>query len=236
MAEPAIRSTSPGPMMAPGGEQSDEALALAAREGDARAFGEIVERYQARLTAFLRRRTLASEDAVDLAQESFARAWSNLGRFDAERSFRVWLFTIAARLSADLARRESRRAQRERAAQALRRANPADAAERAEQAEAASRIWRLADEALTEQQRSILWLRYAEDLSIDQIARALGKTGVTVRVNLHRARAVLRERIERQRRRQDHPRPRTSAQGGGAPEQTQAHRLRATCSAAFGEV
>lgn len=177
---------------------SDEALALAAREGDARALEVIVDRYGGRLIAYLRRRTRSAADAEDLAQETLVRAWVNLDSFDANRSFRAWLFTIASRLAVDLLRKDARRSSREltHSRQSTTAHDEPDAA--LGMREQSSRLWRLADQTLTDNQRAALWLRYAENLSIAQISQALGKSNVGVRVALHRARATLRGRCTRE--------------------------------------
>jgi DNA-directed RNA polymerase specialized sigma24 family protein len=56
-------------------------------------------------------------------------------------------------------------------------------------------VWKAVDEILGEDQRSVIWLRYVEDMSIGDIARVVGKTGVAVRVTLFRARRLLAERL-----------------------------------------
>ena len=63
-------------------------------------------------------------------------------------------------------------------------------------AEERSRVWELAERVLTEDQRSALWLRYAEDLSVQEIAEVLGRRATTVRVLMFRARQKLAEHLE----------------------------------------
>ena len=74
---------------------TDEELVLLARQGDTSAFDQLVVRHQAAVY----RATLAAlrvpEDAEDVAQEAFLRAWSTLTRFRGEASFKTWLLTIA---------------------------------------------------------------------------------------------------------------------------------------------
>lgn len=79
------------------------------RRGDAEAFGRFVDLYQARVTGFVRRMVASSDDAEDVAQETFLRAFQSFGRFDGRSSARTWLFRIAHNLCIDRARRLDRR-------------------------------------------------------------------------------------------------------------------------------
>ena len=79
------------------------------RKGDAEAFGRFVDLYQARVTGFVRRMVASSDDAEDVAQETFLRAFQSFDRFDGRSSVRTWLFRIAHNLCIDRARRLDRR-------------------------------------------------------------------------------------------------------------------------------
>ncbi len=166
------------------------ALAARARSGCLTSFTELVERFESRLFNFLLRRCGSITDAEDLAQETFVRAWRAIGQYNPRWQFSTWLFTIAHRLAVT----EYRRRRRERAMQG--HGDPAtghadDPASVVAHREESRLIWDLADRVLGQTQREALWLRYAEDLSIRAIARVLGKTPVTVRVTLFRAREAL---------------------------------------------
>lgn len=207
----------------------DDALALAARQGDARAFEELIDRYTAPLTAYLRRRCSSYDDAAELAQEAVLRAWRSLDRYDAKRSFRVWLFTIASRVAIDSLRSKRARGQREAA-----RATDGTLREPPEAApvvrEEAGRLWRLADALLSPEQRLMLWLQVVEGRAPGEIARMLGKSGVGVRVALHRAREKLRKAVAAQPSQPvaDEARGKASAGGEDADAVLSAPPLRAT--------
>ncbi len=83
----------------------DERLVELALDGDERAFGTLVQRYQRRLTAFLGQLVGDIELARELSQEAFIRAWSALDRFDPRYRFSTWLFRIAHNLGIDQLRR-----------------------------------------------------------------------------------------------------------------------------------
>jgi RNA polymerase sigma-70 factor (ECF subfamily) len=74
---------------------TDEELVLLARQGDTGAFDELVIRHQAAVYRAALAALRVPEDAEDVAQEAFARAWSTLERFRGEASFKTWLLTIA---------------------------------------------------------------------------------------------------------------------------------------------
>ena len=77
------------------GSVTDEELVLLARQGDTSAFDELVIRHQAAVYRAALAALRVPEDAEDAAQEAFVKAWSSLGRFRGEASFKTWLLTIA---------------------------------------------------------------------------------------------------------------------------------------------
>jgi RNA polymerase sigma-70 factor (ECF subfamily) len=166
--------------------QSDQELVAKAQTGSVPAFAELISRFETRLFNFLLRRSTAAGRSVigteDLTQETFVRAWQSIHRYQPRYRFSTWLFTIGARLARDAQRTQRRwRTHDQRAGQAWH-----------EQTDAAP-LWDLAEQVLTQDQHSALWLRYAEDLSIAETARVLGRTQIGTRVLLHRARTRLAE-------------------------------------------
>jgi DNA-directed RNA polymerase specialized sigma24 family protein len=83
---------------------SDEDLAGRAQEGCSASFEELVRRFQVPLLQFLQR-WAAREDAEDLVQDTFVRAYRNLHRYRSSWRFATWLYTIARRLSINQRRR-----------------------------------------------------------------------------------------------------------------------------------
>ena len=75
----------------------EHAWVRGAQAGSAQDFARLVRLHQQALRAFLRRLSGNHADADDLAQETFVFAWEHIGRFDAARNFRPWLFGIAWR-------------------------------------------------------------------------------------------------------------------------------------------
>ncbi len=90
------------------GGLSDSGVVQASLDGDARAFGEIVSRYDQRLLNFVYRTIGDRERAQDLVQETFVRVYRHLQRFDQTKKFSTWIYTIAWNLAKNELRNRSR--------------------------------------------------------------------------------------------------------------------------------
>jgi len=190
--------------MTPGvlGDQAITELAACASAGCRASFAKLVARYEGRLYNFLLRRTGSPHDAEDLTQETFVRAWQHIDRYSPRWAFSTWLFTIGGRLAITQARRR-----RPIISTAAIDAVPAppnpgahgddgnDPAAIVSRTEEHARLWAIAERTLAEEDRSALWLRYAESMSIRDVARVLGRAPVTIRVMLFRARRTLAAHI-----------------------------------------
>ncbi|MHC5004823.1 MAG: RNA polymerase sigma factor [Planctomycetota bacterium] len=178
----------------------DRALVEQARRGAVAAFGQLVERWQGPLYNFLLQLARSGEDAADLTQESFLRAWQRLDRYDDRWCFSTWLFAIARRLWLDQHRARRRRLHPlggRAVASAVRSEDRSDTVETIDEA---GRIWALAERVLSPEQRGALWLRYAFDRPLDEVARVYGRSSLATRVMLFRARQRLLAERERSTR------------------------------------
>lgn len=187
------------------GSESETDLIRRCRDGDADAFGSIVASYQSRIFATVFRILGSAEDARDLAQETFLRAWSRLETFREGARFSTWLYTIALNLTrSELRKRKVRKDIRPVSLDAAREADegtnadppdpgiaPEEAAGRRELYERARREI----EALDPDSREVVVLRDMQELSYDEIATVLGVPVGTVRSRLHRAREDLCRRL-----------------------------------------
>jgi RNA polymerase sigma-70 factor (ECF subfamily) len=90
-------------------ELTDAAAVSRARTGDTDAFRVLVERHSRSLFRLAFRMTGNQQDAEDVVQDSFMRAYKQLGKFDERASFGTWLYRIAANASLDLVRSRKRR-------------------------------------------------------------------------------------------------------------------------------
>lgn len=171
---------------------SDEELARQAQAGYASGFEELVRRYENRIYRFVVNQCRTPADAQEVTQDAFVSAAAHLQNFDPARSYATWLFTIARRKCIDR-QRANRRILDGSAPETVDLDDPAELLARRE---ARQDLWRLARRVLPELQFQALWLRYAEDLSVADIARVLGKTSVHVKVLLFRARTALARELE----------------------------------------
>jgi RNA polymerase sigma-70 factor (ECF subfamily) len=194
---------------------SPEALALAARDGSRAAFEGLVARFEAPLYRFLYLRTRDEGEAQDLTQEAFLRAWQNLARYDPRWRFSTWLFTVAERLR--ISQRRARGKDPAVASHEPELAAPSPVADPAQDAAARDEgraLWETAGRILRPEERSALWLRYAEDLSMEEIGAVLGRPPVTVRVILFRARGRLAQALDEERPGRETARLTTRSLGG----------------------
>ena len=179
----------------------DQSLVRSSLNGDTEAFGQLVRRYQDRLYPTLLRLTGSPDDALDLLQEAFLRAFQNLGRYRGQSSFFTWVYRIAVNLA--ISERRHRKTSPSHAAKQgldqlenLPASTQEDPSLRLERAEEEQRIqnalMRLPDEG-----RVIVVLRDLDGLSYEEIAEALQIPIGTVRSRLHRARTELKQILER---------------------------------------
>src|SRR5438093_9673258 len=89
-------------------ERGDSEVVQAFLDGDQRAFGELVRRYDNRLLNFVYRTVGDRERAQDLVQETFVRVYRHLARFDQSKKFSTWIYTIASNLAKNELRNRSR--------------------------------------------------------------------------------------------------------------------------------
>lgn len=158
---------------------------MRAQAGCAPSFEELVRRYQAPTLHFLRRMG-AGEDAEDLLQETFVRAYRNLDRYRPRWRFVTWLFTIARRVRINQQRRVTPLVRGE-LLEAVACPGPGPP-EMAAAAEDRQRLWNLADRILSEEERTALWLFYVEEMSAREIAAVLERSWVSIKTMLFRAR------------------------------------------------
>jgi len=172
----------------------ESGLIRQAQAGDQAAFGVLVRRYQRRVFGLGNRFFDNSDDAEDLVQETFLRAWRALDRFDLARPFAPWLMRIASnRALTEIATRKRRG--NEELDESLAWSGPA-ADEDLERRELQQAVGRAVGE-LPDDQRMILLLRATEGLSYREISEALDIPIGTVMSRLARARETMRKKVKR---------------------------------------
>lgn len=180
---------------------AEQALIERCKRQDPQAFGRIVDAYQVRVHGFVRRMVNDSEEAADIAQEVFVRAFQSFGRFDARSSLRTWLFRIAHNLCVDRARRLSRTPAETRIDAGFEDDEPLEFADRRWNPETAvlnEELMQAAEEAIasmSEKLRSVLLLHDQQDMAYDEIAKTLNLPIGTVKSRLFLARAHLQNAL-----------------------------------------
>jgi RNA polymerase sigma-70 factor (ECF subfamily) len=169
-------------------------LAARAQEGDPQAFEALVRRLVRPALAAAWEFVPTREDAEDIVQDAFARAWRQLVRYDAARPFAPWFFTILRNVARN-ARRFDRRWRVVSLTDEVVGDEPESMAE--EEPEAPSvldRIHATLDE-LPPMQRACFRLTAIEGFASAEAGQMLGVSDATVRVHAHRARKALRARL-----------------------------------------
>ena len=172
------------------------------KPGSAESFAKLVDTYQNRVFGFVRRMVPTGEDAEDITQEVFIRAFQSFDRYDARASVRTWLFRIAYNLCVDRARKSNRGLQ-----QVSLQLSP----DIEEEIDVPDTRWQpdvlLEDSefrgrldkaigSMSEKLRSVLLLHDKEDLSYDEIASALNIPIGTVKSRLFLARTQLQNAVK----------------------------------------
>lgn len=168
-------------------------LVQRAAKGDAAAWEPLVREHQQAVFRLAYLFLGDADDAEDIAQETFLRAWNHLKRFDSTRPLRPWLFSIAANLARNRRRSAGRylaaltRAFREQPKETL-------PDEQSAQNTEAHHLWK-AVQHLDHPDQQIVYLRYFLDLSVAETAEALQVAEGTVKSRLSRALEKLRNII-----------------------------------------
>ena len=177
---------------------SDEELAAKAVGGDKEAYAEIVRRYEKQIFALAYRMLGNREDARDIAQEAFLKAYRALAAFKESSRFSPWLYAIANNLCIDLLRRKGRNnlsldePTLEGGVRQVASGAEADPSFELERREVQEQV-RKALDGLPEKYKSILVLRHMQELSYEEIAQSLGISLSLVKTHLFRAREAMRK-------------------------------------------
>lgn len=183
----------------------ESALVAKAREGDAAAYSELVGRYERKIFRLAKHITQNDEDAEDVLQETFLKAYEHLGDFQGQSKFYTWIVRIAVNESLmKLRRRKSDRT--------VPLDEPVDTGEdtvvreiavweeNPEQRYSREELGTILDEAVQSLKpafRTVFVLRDIEELSTEETAEALGISVPAVKSRLLRARLQLREKLTR---------------------------------------
>jgi RNA polymerase sigma-70 factor (ECF subfamily) len=185
----------------------DESVLVAqAREGDTQAFGELVRRYESKIFRLAQHITQNREDAEDVLQETFLKAYEHLNQFQGQSKFYTWIVRIAV----NQALMKLRRRKTDKSVSLDETIDTGEDTivreiaawdEDPEQRFSRDEIGQILDSAIQSLEppyRSVFVLRDVEDLSTEETAEALGLSVPAVKSRLLRARLQLREKLTRQ--------------------------------------
>src|SRR3989344_1884810 len=172
---------------------ADEDIAAAVKRGEAERFGILVDRYEPKITRYARKFLFGYDDAQDLAQEVFLKAYRNIQSFDAKQKFSPWIFRIAHNEFINAINKKGREPLPFFDPDAL---FPHPAAPEATDREALMReLKNMLDKCMNElspKYREPLVLYFYEDMSYQEIADVLHIPVSTVGVRMNRAKTILR--------------------------------------------
>lgn len=181
------------------------ALVERATKGDKEAYRVLVEKYQNRVYSLVLSMTKSKEDAEDIVQESFVKAYLSLKNFRGDSSFYTWIYRVAFNMAIDFQRRNSRRGEvltsqkqsedgreSKKLEAVATDGNPEETAERKQLAVLLSN----AMSQLSEEHRTVVMLREVDGMSYAEIADVLGLSQGTVMSRIHYAKKYLQKALK----------------------------------------
>lgn len=174
----------------------DNQIVNAVLSGNVNAYGRIVRKYQKPIYNLMYRATRSEQLSMEMAQETFTRAYEKLERFDPGRSFFSWLYAIGANLARDHLRKAGRELLFSEAGiegNQLTDGGPNQAAHLEHNVEIAQVMQLL--EKLPLDYREALILRYREDLPMEEVGKALSISTSGAKMRVHRALKSLRSML-----------------------------------------
>ncbi len=176
-------------------ERDDRELAAAALKGDEDAFASLVRRHQAGVRRCAARILGDDEEARDIAQVAFVKAWENLAKYDPAWSFSTWVYRIASNLAIDVLRSRDSRDRTHQTHLRLVGDSEGPTAPRDLAEGEVKRIFAELANLLSPSQRVAFVLREVEGHATSEVAQAMGCTEATVRNHVFQARTLLRREL-----------------------------------------
>ena len=175
--------------------EAEERRLVEAAQRDTACFGELYEHYFELVYAYVARRLRNRTEAEDLTAEVFRKALQSLARFKwTGAPFAAWLFRIASNMIADRAKRAAREGNAEPSLTVNQSAATHVQQTDLEDCERQTQLFRMVDELAGDQKR-VLVMRFAEEMSIHEIADTLGRSEGAVKQLQFRALENLRKKV-----------------------------------------
>lgn len=167
--------------------------------GNQSVYASLVNKYQNYVFTIVLRYINSREDAEEVAQDVFVKAYRSLSDFRGESKFSTWLYTITTTSCITFLRKKKLDVQSLDNEKVMAHAENIDGGMRANQVEQKSRVTMVnqAIAMLSPDDAQVITLFYKGEQSLDEIAQVLGQETNTVKVRLHRARQRLKEKMEK---------------------------------------
>jgi len=168
-------------------------------QGEQNAYAELVNRYQNYVFTLILRMIKSREDAEEVAQDVFVKAYRSLADFRGESKFSTWLYTITNTTAITFLRKKKLEVHSLDNEKVFEVADSKDSGLRANMIEQKSRVGMVnkAIAMLSPDDAEIITLFYKAEQNLEEIARILGLEVNTAKVRLHRARGRLKEKMEK---------------------------------------
>lgn len=162
-------------------------------KGDRQVYALLIDEYKSPIYNLAYRMTGNSEDADDLTQETFIRAYQYLWRYDIRRKFFTWLFTLALNLIRSHLRKKNKynKSSEELRAHVLSDKNPSPETELIETQEISVCLLRLEEES-----RALLIMKFYQGLTFEEIAQITGKSLSAVKMSIYRGLESLKKMMK----------------------------------------
>lgn len=178
-------------------DMTDEELVSAVQSGEADAYKHVIDRYQGKIYAYIMRLTNHREEAKDIAQDVFLKAYKHLHRFDTSRKFSSWVYRIAHNESVNFLKKITRAKIESLEVHAEIGKQHADKTDLHEELvrKQDRTLMRDAIDSLPDKYRTVMEMRYLEEYSYEEIGKALDKPINTVGTLINRAKKKLADAI-----------------------------------------
>lgn len=176
--------------------QIEDDILTRCQGGDKAAFRWVVQTYQRMLFSLALKMLADEEEAKDVVQDTFVRAWMAIRNYDSQQSFASWLYTIASRLCLNRLKAVKRVAVLPEDMTVLRQFASDDDNQRILENNEWIAIVRILAEALSEKQRLVFTLCQLEGLSSEEAEQITGMDARQIKSNLYVARQTIRKRLK----------------------------------------
>ena len=175
---------------------TDEELALKVQDGDKEAFGEVIDRFEKPLCAFIYRMLGDKDNCADALQETFLKAYKNINSFDPKRKFSSWIYRIAHNEAITHYRKNAKHVVLDDVAEIASENNNAETIQKNLDLEGQKRLLDKALLSITLKYREVIVFRFYEDKSYEEISEIMHLPVNTVGTYLNRGKQEIKKHFK----------------------------------------